>query len=386
MPLNIVRNDIANIKADAIVNSANRHVCCGRGAETSIYKKAGFEELLEARASLGELNVGEIGVTPAFRLNAKYIIHVSAPKWNNGKSGELIALKACYAGALEKAVELGCRSIAFPLLSSGNFRFPKDLALETATGTINEFLQALPESLELTVQLVVFDEKAFEISKKLQDDIEEFISAHYVEEMRLENCSYRRHSRFETDERDEFDSDHWDYKLAKQRSAKLHEFQDIEELGIKSFGEILLSPSEAPTEREPAIKSEKDLEELIKSKPKKQNQAFFEMFDKLVAAKNTDNVTVYKAANLNRDRFSKMQSGQKITRENAIALALGLKLNMDETIELIACAGYTLSSSSRFDLVIEYFVTHQIYDVPGKINSFLAKQGMPTLGNSLKWG
>lgn len=356
MPLNIVRNDIADVVADAIVNSANRKVCCGRGSETSIYNKAGFADLLKARESIGELDVGEIGVTPAFGLKAKYIIHVSAPRWNDGRSGELIALRACYTNALRKATDLGCKSIAFPLLSSGNFRFPKDLALYTATGAINEFLQSLPESSELSVLLVVFDEKAFEISKKLQDDIEDFISEHFIDEMQLGLFAQER-------------SD----------SMLLEKSSSIE-------SEMFVREWESP-HASAQIKSVRELEDILKDTPRNQNQAFFERFDKFVSAKGMSNAAVYKAANMSRDRFSKIQGGQnQITRENAIALALGLKLNLEDTRELIACAGYTLSRSSKFDVIIEYFITNGIFDVAGAINSYLAKQNMPTLGNAIKWG
>ena len=168
MPLKIERNDITKVRADAIVNSANRHPVCGGGTEYQIYEAAGREELLKAREQVGALGVAEVAVTPAFALDAKYIIHTVGPKWNDGKSGEIAALAGCSRNALEKAKELGCESIAFPLISSGVFRFPKDYSVKIALHTIGEFLQ----TNEMDVLLVVFDRKAFEVSKDLYSDIQ----------------------------------------------------------------------------------------------------------------------------------------------------------------------------------------------------------------------
>lgn len=178
MPLEIVRNDITKIKADAIVNSVNRKPVCGGGTEYQIYEAAGRENLLKAREQVGALDVSEVAETPAFALNAKYIIHTVGPKWNDGKSGETIALASCYRNALEKAKELGCQSIAFPLISSGVFRFPKDYAVRIATQASGEFLQ----KNEMLVTLVVFDRKAFEVSEKLYCDIQAFIDDNYVQD------------------------------------------------------------------------------------------------------------------------------------------------------------------------------------------------------------
>ena len=178
MTLKIVRNDIAKVKADAIVNSANKNPVCGGGAEFHIYEAAGRDVLLAAREKIGVLNVAEVAVTPAFALNAKYIIHVVGPKWNEGDSGEIVALENCYRGALEKALELGCESIAFPLIASGVYHFPKGFALRLAMHAIGDFLQAH----EMDVQLVVYDRKSFEVSERLCDDVLAYIDDNYVQD------------------------------------------------------------------------------------------------------------------------------------------------------------------------------------------------------------
>ena len=205
MPLRIIRNDISKVSADAIVNSANPKPICGGGAEFHIYEAAGHAELLAAREKIGPLDVAEIAVTPAFALNAKYIIHTVGPVWNGGKSGEFLVLANCYRGALEKAKELDCTSIAFPLISSGVYRFPKDSALKIALTSINEFLQAN----EMDVMLVVFDRKAFEVSEELSDDIQSFINDNYVQDKRSEVLGYvhRRWNARNTPRPLEFDID-----------------------------------------------------------------------------------------------------------------------------------------------------------------------------------
>lgn len=179
MPLQIIRSDITKVSADAIVNSTNPVPSRSGhgGADFHIYEAAGRDELQQAREKIGHLDVADIAVTEAFHLSAKFIIHTVGPRWNDGRSGELFALENCYARALEKAKELDCSSIAFSLISSGSYHFPKDLALKIAIKTIGKFLQ----TNEMEVTLVVFDKKAFEISAELDHDIQTFIDENYVQ-------------------------------------------------------------------------------------------------------------------------------------------------------------------------------------------------------------
>ena len=335
MPLTIVRNDISRVRADAIVNSANKNPVCGGGAEYHIYEAAGHEALLAVREKVGPLEVAEVAVTPAFALDANYIIHVVGPKWNDGESGEVLALANCYRNALNKALELGCESIAFPLISSGVFRFPKDSALKIALQAIGEFLQAH----EMDVQLVVFDRKSFDVSEELCDDIQAYIDDNYVQEK---------------------------YSAARE-----------------SICWNRISDSSVNFNRTEAVrddfrgKEDKSLEEMLATA----GEPFCGKLFSIIREKNLDDVEVYKRANLDRKHFSKIRSNvnYKPTKKTALALAIALQLNLDETKDLLSRAELALSPSNKGDLIVSYFITHKKYDI-WEINSMLFKFGQPTLG------
>ncbi|WP_290737714.1 macro domain-containing protein [Fibrobacter sp. UBA3718] len=349
MPFEIVRNDITKVKADAIVNSANRHPICGGGTEYQIYEAAGREDLLKAREQVGPLDVAEVAVTPAFALDAKYIIHTVGPKWNDGKSGEIAALANCYRNALEKAKELGCQSIAFPLISSGVFRFPKDYAVRIATQTIGEFLQIN----EMLVTLVVFDRKAFEVSEDLYSDIQAFIDDNYVQD------KYEGVRRY----------------TSRRRQGRNVPDEECEDMALQS-PQI---PAEDPLycAMKLAEKSSASLDDIL-AKP---GETFCDKLFNLIHEKNLDDVEVYKKANLDRKHFSKIRSNVKYkpTKKTALALAIALHLNMDETKDLLARAELALSPSNRGDLVVSYFIERGMYDI-WEINNMLFKFGLPTLG------
>jgi O-acetyl-ADP-ribose deacetylase (regulator of RNase III) len=374
MPLKIVRNDISKVKADAIVNSANKAPICGGGAEYHIYNAAGYNDLLKAREQVGPLKVAQVAVTPAFALQAKYIIHTVGPKWNGGDSGEALALADCYRGALEKAQELGCQSIAFPLISSGVFKFPKDSALKIALNAIGEFLQAN----EMDVMLVVFDRKAFEVSEELSDDIQAFIDDNYVQD---KYSDVRRYV-----------GQRWrnngDVLECAGRNVPSEEFFDLEE------AHSLLEKSECIEESSDT--EEDDADELcakmycaisengaqnIEDILAKPGETFCDKLFSLIHEKNQDDVEVYKRANLDRKHFSKIRSNvnYKPTKKTALALAIALHLDLDETTDLLARAEIALSPSNRGDLIVRYFIERKKYDI-WEINSMLFKFGLPTLG------
>ena len=178
MPFSIIRNDITKIKADAIVNTANPRVAVGTGVDAAIYEAAGREKLLAAREKIGELRPGEAGITPAFDLDAKFIIHVSGPWWEGGAKGEEETLRRCYDRALMLAHENGCGSIAFPLLATGNYGFPKELGISIAVGAFTDFLM----DHEMEIILAVFGQEAADISGRLIADVKSFVDEDYEEE------------------------------------------------------------------------------------------------------------------------------------------------------------------------------------------------------------
>lgn len=338
MPLQIIRSDITKVSADAIVNSTNPNPFRSGygGADFHIYEAAGRQKLLEARTKIGNLNVADIAVTPAFGLNAKFIIHTVGPRWNDGRSGELFALENCYRGALEKASELGCASIAFSLISSGSYRFPKDLALKTAVETIGNFLQIN----EMDVTLVVFDRKSFEISAKLDKDIQVFIDENYVQ---------------------------------KEEALRQQFFEESVRSG--KFQKKL--PKSHDVLQEAEIRKDKSLEEFLADSAETFQQRLFQ----LIQEKNLDDTQTYKKANLSRQHFSKIRSDiqYKPKKKTVLALAVAMQLDIAETEKLLASAGFALSPSDKADQIITYFILHKKYDV-WEINNVLFKYDEPTLG------
>ena len=380
MPLKIVRNDISKVKADAIVNSANKNPICGGGAEYHIYNAAGYDDLLKAREQVGTLKVAQIAVTPAFALDAKYIIHTVGPKWKGGDSGEALALANCYRGALDKAQQLGCQSIAFPLISSGVFKFPKDSALRIALDAIGEFLQ----TNEMDVMLVVFDRKAFEVSEELSSDIQAFIDDNYVQDKYSAVHSYvGGRWRNVPDELDEglYDIDEISNIPAEAPHRILDKEESVDEEGVEEeCDKLCMSEMHMPLTSaisNKSVEGGRSLEDILVDP----GETFCAKLFRLIHEKNQDDVEVYKRANLDRKHFSKIRSNvnYKPTKKTALALAIALRLDLDETTDLLARAEIALSPSNRGDLIVKYFIERQKYDI-WEINSMLFKFGQPTLG------
>lgn len=176
MPLHIIRNNIVNMECDAIVNTANPYPQIGAGTDSAVYAAAGEKRLLAARQKIGEIAPGMAAVTSGYALKARYIIHTVGPVWEGGENGEEKILRSCYRTSLRIAEAKRCKSVAFPLISSGSYGYPKDAALKTAVEEIRSYL----EHSNITVYLVVFGKEAYELSGKYSDAVEAFIDEHYV--------------------------------------------------------------------------------------------------------------------------------------------------------------------------------------------------------------
>ena len=323
MPFRIIRNDITKVKADAIVNTANPAVEIGDGVDSAIYNAAGKEQLLEARGRIGHLNPGEVGITPAFHLEATYIIHVSGPWWLGGQQNEEQLLSQCYDRALALAVENGCQSIAFPVLATGTYAFPKELGIQIAIDSLTEFL----EKNELEITLVVFGSESVSISGRLVDEVSSFIDDRYVQEALAEEY------------KEEF-------------------FSSVPILA-------------APCKKE-------SLDDVLKNI---YTDSFEKHLQKLINKKRFKNSEVYVSANISKQYFSKLLKGQvKPSKEKMLALAVGLQLNLDETIDFLKIAGYALSPISQTDAVVEYFIEQEDYSVI-KIDIVLFDYGLDPLSN-----
>ena len=313
MPFDIVRNDITNMQVDAIVNAASRLPRVGAGVDSAIHKKAG-PSLLAARKEIGYIRPGTAAITPGFGLGAEYVIHAATPTWIDGAHGEAEALRSAYDMSLALAAERGCDSIAFPLLASGNHGFPKQKALQVAVAAFSEFLM----ENEMQIYLVVFGKESLRLSEKLVHNVACYIDENYVD-------AYEQTLR------------PW-YQMSRN-----------------------LEMSDVCMASMPCEESSLSLDEYIKNK----DAGFTETLLSLIKKKGLKNATVYKRANISKQHFSKLinDPNAKPSKQTAIALSLALELNLDATRDLIGRAGYALTNSSTFDLIIRYFIEHGQFNV-----------------------
>lgn len=344
MPFNIIRNDITKVKADAIVNTANPKPIYASGTDHAIYTAAGAESLLAERKKIGDIAQGDVAVTPAFALKAKYIIHTVGPSWQDGMSGEFETLASCYTKSLKKAAELECESIAFPLISTGVYGFPKDKALQIAISCISSFLM----THEMQVILVVFDRASFQLSGRVFDGVDAQISEHDVHL-----------------------AGDMEYGLMHSRLESVH-MRELEAMRLLDKPMAM-----QPTSLQSMEEIEAELDKLLKEDQETFQQCLFRMID----ARGLTDPEVYFRANLDRKLFSKIRCNKDYQpkKKTAVALAVGLHLNMEETEELLGKAGWTLGSASKFDRIVSHYIRHGCYDI-WVINPRLFDEKQPLLG------
>jgi len=355
MPFQIIRNDITKVKADAIVNTANPKPRIGRGTDSAIYAAAGEEQLLAARKKIGDIAPGQAVSTDAFALSAKYIIHTVGPAWIDGNHGEKDVLRSCYEESLNLAAELKCKSIAFPMIATGVYGFPKDEALNIALSAIGKFLL----THEMKVILVVFDRKALELSEKLVGGIEQYIDEHAADLLRKAEYG------------GEYTSDIRRRRLAQlERAEELYDLKesDADEVADEATSPIIGLPDVAG----------KSLDDILGGVGATFQQRLFQLIDE----RGLDDVTVYKKANIDRKVFSRIRckADYKPKKKTAVAFAIALELDLPTTLDLLSRAGMAFSPSDGFDLIVSYFITNKNYDIY-EINAALFKYGQPVLGD-----
>ena len=321
MPLEIVRNDITKMDVDAIVNAANSSLLGGGGVDGCIHRAAG-PELLDECKTLGGCKTGDAKLTKAYRLPCKYVIHTVGPVWQDGKHGERERLVSCYRTSLALAKEYGCETVAFPLISSGILGYPKDQALRVAMHTIGEFLM----ENDMTVYIVIFDRTAYQISGKLFSDIAEYIDDHYVDEHTAS----------------------WRERLYRLRCLNIED-------------DMVCEKSAEPCAPMAVGAVGGSLDDLLNDL----DAGFSETLLKLIDRTGKKDSEIYKKANVDRKLFSKIRNNPdyKPSKSTAIAFAIALELDLEETRDFIARAGFALSHSNKFDVIIEYFIKQKKYDV-----------------------
>jgi len=420
VPLQIVRNDITHMKVDAIVNSACKSLGGGGGVDGAIHKAAG-RELLKECLTLGGCEVGQAKITKGYKLPARYVIHTVGPVWHGGSSGEKELLESCYRSSLELARDYQLETVAFPLISAGIFSFPRELALNIAVTTISSFLM----ENDMMVYIVVFDPESYHLSGKLFHGIAQYIDENYVNEhtdLRRERFrdSMRQWLRGESKQKPSMSSVAPDASAGffsekkKDKSNSLSSFdwsadnnlEDAERFdaalkkpekgaafgGIGKHGDrakkeirvcatmpesFLAEPEKDDFPGFLADTSSISLEEALKHV----DESFSQMVLRLIDQRGMKDPECYKRANMDRKLFSKIRNdiAYKPKKTTAVALAIALSLNRQETDELLLKAGFALSPSSKFDIIIEYCLKKQIYDIH-QVNQILFDFDQPVLG------
>ena len=353
MPFKIIKNDITKVKADAIVNTVNPNVRIGEGVEYAIYNAAGKDELLKAREKLGYMPPGEVGITPAFKLDAKYIIHVSSPVWTGIWYGErppesvftkdTILLTDCYMKALYMAAENGCKSIAFPLLATGTYKFPKEIGMAVAVRAFTDFLK----NYDMEIFLVVFGRDSFNISGSLFRKVKKFVDYETIcacaELAPRHDLDWIDGSTI--DDLDSFDDEEEteSYHDISEDDEETESYHDISE---DDNDELYYKSSQRSHKYSESRKHPESLEESLK---KIHKYSFAGYLQQLINKKGMKNSEVYATANITKQYFSKLING-KVNPSN-------------ETKDILKVAGYAFSPYSQTDIVVKYFINNKDYNV-----------------------
>jgi O-acetyl-ADP-ribose deacetylase (regulator of RNase III) len=340
--LKIVRNDITKMNTEAIVNTANDHVTVGTGCDYAVYMEAGYDELLKYREeNIGFVPEGDAFITPGFKLHAKYIIHAVSPLYLGGNQGEEAKLRSCYKKCLQLAKENNIKSIAFPLISTGGFGYPIEEGMRIAVDEISAFLLGN----EMDIYLVVFDSEATLLGKKIYPDLETYIDSNYVESKSEE-----------------------EYAFAE---PLIRAYMNEPQMLLKK-DEILDSDA--------SFDFEELHEDKLEERMRHMSDTFSEYLLYLIQVKNMENSEVWKRAIVDKKVFSKIKNNhnyhpKKIT---ALCLCVGAKLNLDESKDLLARAGYALSPCDKTDIIFSYFIENEIYDMI-ELDIQLEEHGLPCI-------
>ena len=358
MPIEIVRNDITKMETDAIVNAARPSLLGGGGVDGAIHRAAG-PGLLEECRTLGGCRTGQAKITGGYELPAKFIIHTVGPIWEGGHSGEEELLASCYRSSLDLALENGCETVAFPLISAGAYGYPKDEALRVAVDSIGKFLL----DHDMTVYIVVFSRESVQLGRKLSDEITEYIDDNYTP-LRQDRIRDRRREVAE--------------------DAAYIKAEEVETDFLPPMAaEPTMAPRPAKADKTEAVPSERNatVDEDFFERLRNLDESFQQMLLRMIDEAGMTDVQCYKKANIDRKLFSKIRADKhyRPSKKTALALAVALELDLPQTKELLEKAGFALSHSSIFDVIVEYFIVKRNYNI-FEINEALFAYDQVTLG------
>lgn len=318
MPLQIIRNDITKVCCDAIVNAANTSLLGGGGVDGAIHRVAG-PQLLEECRTLGGCSVGNAKITKGYNLPAKYVIHTVGPVWYGGNHNEKENLISCYKNSLSLALEHNCDSVAFPLISAGVYGYPKAQAFKIAVDTITDFIM----QHDMLVYIVVFEKGAISISQKVYTDVKEYIDDNYVDNY---NVAYPRSNMLEDA------CFNCAMPMAERKSVAAKYDSCDDELG--GLCDVL-------------------------------DETFAQMLFRKIDERGMKDSECYKKANIDRKLFSKIRTNPDYnpSKPTVLAFCIALELSLDEAKEMLLKAGFALSHSNKFDVIIEYYITNGNYNI-----------------------
>lgn len=363
MSLQIVRNDITKMAVDAIVNTANLKPIIGTGVDTAIHTAAG-PQLLTAREKIGMIPRGSSAITLGFNLRAKYVIHTVGTRWRDGYHGEIAILRSCYLTALKLAAEKNCRSIAFPVLATGNFGYPKDIAMDIAHSAFQEFLY---NHENMDIYLVVFSEKSYLLSKALFNDVKSFINETRVEEIvDTEGKRHRPESKLEEYIQQKYPMLEPNYEQLEPFIEKPMQEEVEDQMGTYSS----------------FVSVDGFSNETLKNRVAQADETFHQALQRMVFSRGLSNKDVYCRVFMSKQRYNNIfnHPENKPTKNTALLLAIALELNLNQTLDFIGKAGYTLSDSNKADIIVKYFIEHKKYNV-FEIDAALYEFGEKTLAS-----
>lgn len=376
MPFKIVRNDITKMNTEAIVNTANEYVSVGTGCDSVVYKAAGYDELLKYREeNIGFVPEGDAFITPGFKLKAKYIVHAVSPHYMGGDRGAEEKLRSCYRKSLHIAKENGIRSISFPLISTGGFGYPKEEGMRIAVDEINAFLL----SNEMDIFLVVFDTKATQLGERIYSGLETYIDNNYVKEAIEEEYgdAYFRAMRPSEHGYDRYLST---ADIIERRTGRNAEAQRNEKSKKSLAAETIQAVELCECDEAASFDFEERHESKLLERMKHMSDTYSEYLMYLIRERNMENAEVWKRAIVDKKVFSKIKNNANYhpNKLTALFLCVGAKLNLDESKDLLARAGYALSPCDKTDIIFSYFIENEIYDMI-ELDIQLEEHGLPCI-------